>query len=426
MTKVDDRGIVATSERGRFGDGEGVRIALFYAALFLIYGVQVPYLPVWLDWKGLSAAEVSIIAAAPFFVRVVATPVVSLLADARGIHRGLVVTISALALVAALLLTQVSGFWPILIVATVMMVSGSTVMPLAETVAVDAVRRKGLDYGRMRLWGSATFIVASWVGGVAVERWGGGIAVWLLLVGAVATVLAAIALPKPATTHVAARCRDDEPVAVEMAATQGPRPSAVAAALRLVRQPLFLVFLVAAGATQASHAMLYTFGALHWRGQGISAGWVGALWAIGVAVEIALFAWAKPIAARIGLMRLMLLGAVGCVVRWVALALDPPLGVLVPLQVLHGLTYGATHVAAIKFIARAVPLAAAGTAQGLYATIAAGVGHGAATLAAGRLYPVWGGASYLAMAALSAVGLVAAIQLWRRWDETPLWRDETR
>lgn len=457
MSKADDSGMAATPGggaavsgwRARLGDGEAVRIALFYAALFLIYGVQVPYLPVWLDWKGLTAAEVSMVMAAPFFVRIVVTPVVSLAADARRMHRGAVITVTVLALLAALALSRASGFAAIMAAAVVMLVSASTAMPLAETVAVDAVRRKGLDYGRMRLWGSATFIFASYAGGMAVERWGGGIASSLLIAGAVATVLAAIGLPRQqrvaeaAATVTLAPEAAAAPLSVQPSAAEavpvGLRPvdpaligpqtaprqegSALAAALRLVRQPLFLVFLVAAGATQASHAMLYTFGALHWRSQGISTTWIGILWAIGVMVEIALFAYAKPVAARIGIMPLMTLGALACVLRWAALATSPPLALLLPLQVLHGLSYGATHVAAIKFIARAVPVAAAGTAQGLYATIAAGVGHGAATLAAGALYPRVGAGGYLAMAALAGVGLVAAVDLWRRWPGAPLWRN---
>ena len=40
-------------------------------------------------------------------------------------------------------------------------------MPLTETIAVCGVRTAGLDYGRMRLWGSLTFIVVDFVGGVA-------------------------------------------------------------------------------------------------------------------------------------------------------------------------------------------------------------------------------------------------------------------
>ena len=35
------------------------RIALFFAASFLLVGTMMPYFPVWLDWKGLSAAEIA-------------------------------------------------------------------------------------------------------------------------------------------------------------------------------------------------------------------------------------------------------------------------------------------------------------------------------------------------------------------------------
>ena len=71
----------------------GPRVALFFAALFLIYGVHVPYLPVWLNWRGLSNAEIGIITAVPFFLRVLVTPAVALSADWLADHR---IVVSAL------------------------------------------------------------------------------------------------------------------------------------------------------------------------------------------------------------------------------------------------------------------------------------------------------------------------------------------
>src|SRR3569833_1671252 len=53
----------------------------FFAALFLAYGVIVPYFPVWLNAKGLAPFEISTIVAAPLFVRVFFTPALGLLAD---------------------------------------------------------------------------------------------------------------------------------------------------------------------------------------------------------------------------------------------------------------------------------------------------------------------------------------------------------
>ena len=52
--------------------------------------------------------------------------------------------------------------------------------------------------------------------------------------------------------------------------------------------------------------------------------------------------------------------------------------VLVPLQVLHGITYGASHIGAIHFIHDAIPRDKSGSAQALYATVACGIAMGCA------------------------------------------------
>ena len=59
------------------------RLALFYAALFVALGVQLPFLPVWLAAKGLGASEIGIVLAIPMIVRVFAIPVATRAADRR-------------------------------------------------------------------------------------------------------------------------------------------------------------------------------------------------------------------------------------------------------------------------------------------------------------------------------------------------------
>ena len=66
-------------------------------------------------------------------------------------------------------------------------VAWTTIMPLTETVAMGGVRAAGLDYGRMRLWGSLSFIAASFCGGWVVERLGAGGVIWLIVVGGALT-----------------------------------------------------------------------------------------------------------------------------------------------------------------------------------------------------------------------------------------------
>jgi PPP family 3-phenylpropionic acid transporter len=376
------------------------RVSLLFAAVFAIAGTQLPYLPVWLDWVGLGAREIAVIAAAPTLLRVAVTPAIAFAADRSGDHRRFLVLMAWSALAAAVLLPHCTSFWPILLLTLLFAVAAATVMPLTETVAMGGVRAAGLDYGRMRLWGSLSFIAASFCGGLAIDRLGAQAAVWLLSGGAALTVLAAHAIPRPNEGDVAP------------AAASRPRLGP-ADALGLLRSLPFVTFLLAAGAVQAAHAAFYTFGTIHWAAQGISGSWSGALWAIGVAVEIGLMAFSAALVRRIGAAELIVLGAAASVLRWLAMGFDPPLPVLVALQALHGLTFGATHIGAFYFIARAVAERQSGTAQALYASVTAGIAMGGAMLLSGQLYATHGGRTYWAMAAIAALGLAAGLALRR-------------
>ncbi len=94
---------------------------------------------------------------------------------------------------------------------------------------------------------------------------------------------------------------------------------------RLLQSRLFILFLIAIGCTHGAHATFYTFGALHWQAQGLSAAWVGTLWAIGVLAEVVLFALSAPVVRRFGPAQLIVAGAGASVVRWGVMAFDPPL-----------------------------------------------------------------------------------------------------
>jgi PPP family 3-phenylpropionic acid transporter len=386
-------GRAARQEGRRFA----TRVSLLFAAVFVIAGTQLPYLPVWLDWIGLSAREIAVVAAAPALVRVAVMPAIALAADRSGDHRRFLVLLAWGALAAALALTQCAGFWPILLLAVLFAAAAATVMPLTETVAMGGVRSAGLDYGRMRLWGSLSFIAASFCGGLAIDGFGAPAAVWLLAGGAALTVLAAHGLPRPIG------------YGSPPAAAAEPRLS-LADALGLIRSGPFVTLLLAVGAVQAAHAAFYAFGTLRWAAQGISGGWSGTLWAIGVAVEVGLMAFSGALVRRIGAVELVALGAAASVARWLAMGFDPPLAALVVLQALHGITFGATHIGAFYLMAETVAERRTGTAQALYAAIT-GIAMGGAMLLSGQLYAALGGRTYWAMALLAGAGLAATLAL---------------
>jgi PPP family 3-phenylpropionic acid transporter len=155
---------------------------------------------------------------------------------------------------------------------------------------------------------------------------------------------------------------------------------------------------------------------VHWATLGISASWSGALWGIGVIAEILLFLYSARVLARITPVGLIALGGATAVLRWLAMGFDPSLAWLVPLQVLHGVTFGATHLGAIHYIGRAVPESQGGTAQALYASVTSGIAMGTAMLTSGPLYAAFAGRAYWVMALVALAGLAAALALSRHQD----------
>src|SRR5262245_33913581 len=59
------------------------RLAIFYAALFVLLGIQMPFLPVWLEAKDVDPGMIGIVLAAPIVARLLAVPVFMREADRR-------------------------------------------------------------------------------------------------------------------------------------------------------------------------------------------------------------------------------------------------------------------------------------------------------------------------------------------------------
>lgn len=394
----------ASARQGLDGrlSGFTIRVSLFYGAVFLLIGFHLPYFPVWLEWRGLSPGEIGIVLAAPMVVRVVSTPVISFAADRMGDRRLAIVLLSWGTLVGYLLFTVAHGFLAVLAVAVLAAIAWTSIMPVTEAVAMDGVRREGHDYGRMRLWGSLTFIAASFGGGLALQWWGAPSMLWLMITATVCILASAYVLPRP---RGRGRLRK---------ATALP-PLRFQTALALVRSPLFLLFLLAAGLVQGSHGVYYAFGTINWQAQGVSATVIGALWTTGVVAEVLLFMVSGRAVRRFSAVNLICLAALAAVVRWAITAFSPPLWLLFIVQALHGLTFGAAHLGAVHFITDATPPEAAGTAQGVYASLAIGIAMGAALLASGPLYAAFGASAYLVMSAVGGVALIAALVLARLW-----------
>lgn len=372
--------------------GTAIRLSCFYAALFSAIGIFLPFWPVWLQSKGLTPGEIGVLLASGYLVKILVNPMIGHVVDRVGSRRLPLVLLSAGALLAFAAFGFIDGFWAVLAAMVLFTSLWSPIMPVGDNLALIKTRETGIDYARVRLWGSLSFIVLATAGGAALESSTPTTLLWILGGALGLTLVSCLALPDAA-----------------------PPPAAPGSGgvWSLLRSRTFLLFLAASGFAQVSHLIYYGFGTLHWRAQGIGDFTIGWLWSTGVLAEIVLFAWAGRWAAQTAPALLLGLGALAGILRWAVLAATVDVPVLFAAQILHGATFGCTHLGAMHFILRAAPPGLSARAQAVHAAISAGVVPGVAMPFMGPLYESLGGLAYLPMAGLSLLGLLAALALGR-------------
>jgi PPP family 3-phenylpropionic acid transporter len=374
------------------------RLALFYGTLFGLSGTYLPFFPVWLKAVGIDASWIGIITAVPAVTRFTILPFVTGGAEARQALRGaMMVTAFATALGFLIVGTQQQALAVFLAFAVTACV-WTPMVPLTDGYALKGVARYGLDYGPLRLWGSAAFIAGALGCGLLVDLIAARHLIWVIAavagLGAVASLgLQPLDSAKPG--HVM------------------PRGTPA-----LLRDPGFLAILMASALIQGSHAAYYTFSAITWQAAGLGGLTIAGLWALGVLAEIVVFAlsprftWSPVV--------LVVIGALSASARWMITAQEPSVAVLALVQTAHGLTFGLTQLGTMGLLVRQVPDHITARGQG-YLAACSGIVAGCASIVSGAVYARYGQGVYYLMAAMAVSG---AIVMWLARHRLTAFSDE--
>jgi PPP family 3-phenylpropionic acid transporter len=378
------------------------RLSLFNAVLFLGSGILLPFLPLWLKDRGLPDTEVTLVVGLMMAVRIVAIPAGTFIADLTRRRRTVIVFCAFGSTLCYLLMAAMTGFWPILVcgmLAAALMAPG---VPLSEVLAIEGSAHYGIDYGRIRLWASLSFLAGSLGAGLLLEVIDVRFVILLVAAAQGLGALATLLLPRdealPAAPH---------------------QPVHAAAVIAAVGSVGFVVFLFAAGLGQASHGFLYAMGSLYFVDLGYSKFVIGLLWAASVLAEVLMFAFSSRFHRAFGSVRLIMLGTALAALRWTVTGLAPPLAILFLVQTLHAASFGLTHLGTMHFIRERVPGHIRNTVQGLYSVLSGGVLLSGAMWVSGPLYVWLGGAAWFVMAAAAALASALALILWRISPRAP-------
>jgi MFS transporter, PPP family, 3-phenylpropionic acid transporter len=379
--------IASRNEPRRFAG----RLALFYGTLFGLGGTYLPFFPVWLKAVGIDASWIGIITAVPSVTRFTILPIVTGLSERRQSLRGfMIVTAFATALGFSVVGTQHQPLLVFLAFAVTACV-WTPMVPLTDGYALRSVARYGLDYGPLRLWGSAAFIAGALACGLLVDWIAARHLIWVIAgvagLGAIASLgLRPLDRPKTALAAVAGAGALREP--------------------GLLRKPGFLAIILASALIQGSHAAYYSFASITWQSAGFGGLTIAGLWALGVLAEIVVFAlsprftWPPAV--------LVVIGALAAVARWLITAQEPSAAVLAMVQLAHGLTFGLTQLGIMGLLIRHVPGHVMVRGQG-YLAACGGIVASSASILSGAVYARHGQGVYYVMAAMALSG---AVVMW--------------
>jgi len=362
------------------------RLALFYGASFGTMGTHLPFFTVWLKAVGIDASWIGIISAVPAATRFTTLPLVTGSAERRySLRAALIATALLTALCFSLTGTQHRAFAVFVAYAATCCV-WTPVLPLTDAYALRGVVRYGLNYGPLRLWGSAAFVVGALTCGLLVDLIAARNLIWVIASVAALSAVVSFGLrplerPKTAAT-------------------------AVHGAKALLRDAGFLAVILTSALVQGSHAAYYTFASINWQAQGLGGLTIATLWVLGVLAEIVVLALSPRFTLAPAL--LVVIGALSAVTRWSIYAQEPPLAVLSVVQLAHGLSYGLTQVGTMNLLVRHVPVHLMARGQG-YLAACSGIVSVCASILSGIVYGRYGQGVYYLMVAMAASG---AMVMW--------------
>ena len=365
-------------------------LTALYFSSFAALGIFLPYFNLYLLHRGFVPWQIGIIAAVPALLKIVIPAFFGLAADRTGSRRRLIIVTSAATTVSFSLLLNVSGFIGILFVIILFATAWAPVLPLVEATTLETVDRlKRFDYGRIRVWGSVGFIVATVVMGLLLDHFSDRIVLYGVSVMFVATTAAAWGVP-------------------EAASAAGSTPVTLSVILRRRSMPLFYAACIL---MQLGHGTYYGFFSIALEADRFSTSAIGTLWTIAVVAEVAFMFWAGRAVWRFGVVPLFAFTFVAAAARWGLMAAAPGMAGLIVAQTLHALSFGAFHIAAVTIIHHSVPSNLRATGQTLYSSLAYGVGSGLGLLINGWLYDAWGPTVLFGLSALvSGAGLLLALR----------------
>lgn len=371
-----------------------LRVTTFYFFQALSVGASNAFAGIWFTTRGMTPEQIGVINAGPVAVLLALSLTIGRIADRANDWRQVIIIGALASALFPLGLFFVAGFWGILIFWTLSVSTQWGITTVADAAAMRMSRRRSVDFGTFRAWGTIGYLSAILIAGHLLNGFGSWLFLPLFAGLAMMRGVASLALPK-------LRAGDEE-----KASKRGANQ------LRHALKPWFVLPLAGWALVYSTHSILNAFQGLLWKEQGIPSDTIGLLIALGALSETAMFFAFKRFGFRFSARSLILVSCGVSVIRWVAMSYAPGVEILIGLQLLHSITYALGFIACVNFIANGTTEDIAAEAQSFFVVLQLAIAI-PVVLTFGSLAGTWGAEAYLVSAVVAAVGaLLVWISFW--------------
>ena len=366
------------------------RLSGYYFFYFAFIGAFSPYFGLYLQSLAFSAWDIGLLMSQMQLMRLVGPNLWGWLTDRFGWRLAIVRLAGGIGLAGFTAFFWLDRLAGMLLAMAVLAFFWSAALPLVETLTFDHLREERGRYSRIRLWGSIGFIVAVMATGALIDATSPLSVLWMCW-----SILLGILLNAMVLTEATPLAHDRAEMPIG----------------NILRQGKVKALMAACFAMSAAHGAFYVFYSIHLDAHGYSKTEIGLLWSLGVVAEIVVFMLMASLARRFSLRDILLASFVAAVVRFVLMGWGVKSAMLmIFVQLLHGLTFGAYHASAIAAVNRWFPGKTQGRGQALYSSLSFGAGGLLGALISGRTWDWLGSGWTFTLSA--AFALVGVLLIW--------------
>lgn len=367
-----------------------IHFYLYYFFVFFGFGSLFPLLSVYLkDDVGLTGSQIGIVMSISPVVMIIVQPIWGMISDTTKKPITILTATLIFGSIFSFLYSFIENYYFIILMATLLAIVQSAIVPLSDSVAMSYVQRTKVQYGSIRLWGALGFAISALIIGWLAEIIHLKVIFYSFTIVLCISAFYAQKLPKESKT-------------LNTSIRHGLK--------RLKKIPHYFIFLACTFLILGPILANNIYFGIFIDELGGSLIGVGLAFLLGAGSEAPFMKVVGQFIEKLGIQKVLFLAALVSTLRWALYVLEPPLWVVYATIITQGFSIGLFIPAALQFIREITPTSVGATAISIYSAIGNGLGNWFCTFFGGMIFEVFQiKGVYLFFAGLTALGLCLLI-----------------